>query len=115
MKPPYPPESGLFGKPTVINNVETLANVPQIILNGASWFKSIGTPNSAGTKVFCLAGDVNRRGMVELPMGVTVREVLYGFGGGVRGGRELKMVQTGGLAGTFIGPDKLDTPLITTP
>ena len=111
LKPPYPPESGLFGKPTVINNVETLANVPQIILNGASWFKSIGTPNSAGTKVFCLAGDVNRRGMVELPMGVTVREVLYGFGGGVRGGRELKMVQTGGLAGTFIGPDKLDTPL----
>ena len=110
-KPPYPPESGLFGKPTVINNVETLANVPQIILNGAQWFKSIGTPNSAGTKVFCLAGDVNRRGMVELPMGVTVKQVLYGFGGGIRGGRELKMIQTGGLAGTFITPDKLDTPL----
>ncbi|KAF2962038.1 NADH-quinone oxidoreductase subunit NuoF [Fervidobacterium sp. 2310opik-2] len=111
LKPPYPPQSGLFGKPTVINNVETLANVPQIILNGAQWFKSIGTPNSPGTKVFCLAGDVNRRGMVELPMGVTVREILYGFGGGIKGGRELKMVQTGGLAGTFIGPDKLDTPL----
>ncbi|ABS60841.1 NADH-quinone oxidoreductase subunit NuoF [Fervidobacterium nodosum] len=111
LKPPYPPQSGLFGKPTVINNVETLANVPQIILNGAQWFRSIGTPNSPGTKVFCLVGDVNRRGMVELPMGVTVREVLYGFGGGVKGGRELKMVQTGGLAGTFIGPDKLDVPL----
>lgn len=111
LKPPYPPQSGLFGKPTVINNVETLANVPQIILNGAQWFRSIGTPNSPGTKVFCLVGDVNRRGMVELPMGVTVREVLYGFGGGIKGGRELKMVQTGGLAGTFIGPDKLDTPL----
>ncbi len=111
LKPPYPPQSGLFGKPTVINNVETLANVPQIILNGAQWFKSFGTPNSPGTKVFCLVGDVNRRGMVELPMGVTVREVLYGFGGGIKGGRELKMVQTGGLAGTFIGPDKLDTPL----
>ncbi len=111
LKPPYPPQSGLFGKPTVINNVETLANVPQIILNGAQWFRSIGTPNSPGTKVFCLAGDVNRRGMVELPMGVTVREILYGFGGGVKGGRELKMVQTGGLAGTFIGPDKLDVPL----
>lgn len=111
LKPPYPPQSGLFGKPTVINNVETLANVPQIILNGAQWFKQFGTPNSPGTKVFCLAGDANKRGMVELPMGVTVREVLYGFGGGIKGGRELKMVQTGGLAGTFIGPDKLDTPL----
>lgn len=111
LKPPYPPQVGLFGKPTVINNVETIANVPQIILNGADWYKNIGTPNSPGTKVFCLVGDVNRRGMVELPMGVTVRQVLYGFGGGVRGGRELKMVQTGGLAGTFIGPDKLDTPL----
>jgi len=79
LKPPYPPQVGLFGKPTVINNVETLANVTQIILNGAEWFRSIGTPNSPGTKVFCLVGDVNRRGMVELPMGVTVREVLYGF------------------------------------
>lgn len=111
LKPPYPPQSGLFGKPTVINNVETLANVPQIILNGAEWFKSIGTPNSPGTKVFCLAGDVNRRGMVELPMGVTVRQVLYGFGGGIKGDKGLKMIQTGGLAGTFIGPDKLDAPL----
>ncbi|MGC8956051.1 MAG: NADH-quinone oxidoreductase subunit NuoF [Fervidobacterium sp.] len=110
LKPPYPPQSGLFGKPTVINNVETLANVPQIILNGAQWFRSVGTPNSPGTKVFCLVGDVNKRGMVELPLGVTVREVLYGFGGGIKGGRDLKMVQTGGLAGTFIGPDKLDTP-----
>ncbi|MFN6991445.1 MAG: NADH-quinone oxidoreductase subunit NuoF [Fervidobacterium sp.] len=111
LKPPYPPQSGLFGKPTVINNVETLANVPQIILNGAKWFRQYGTPNSPGTKVFCIVGDANKRGMVELPMGVTVRQVLYGFGGGIKGDRQLKMVQTGGLAGTFIGPDKLDTPL----
>lgn len=111
LKPPYPPQSGLFGRPTLINNVETLACVPQIVLNGAKWYRSFGTPSSPGTKVFCLVGDVNRRSMVELPMGVTVRQVLYGFGGGIRGGRELKMVQTGGLTGTFFGPDKLDVPL----
>ncbi len=110
LKPPYPPQSGLFGKPTVINNVETLVNVPVIILKGSGWFKSIGTPSSPGTKVFSLAGNLNKRGMVELPMGVTVRDVLYAFGGGLKSGN-LKMVQTGGLAGTFIPPEKLDTPL----
>jgi len=111
LKPPYPPVSGLFGKPTVINNVETFANVAPIILNGAEWFKKYGTENSAGTKVFTLVGNVVKRGLVEVPMGTTVRELIYTFGGGVANGRKLKMVQTGGTAGTFIGPDKLDTPL----
>ncbi|SHH17150.1 NADH-quinone oxidoreductase subunit NuoF [Thermosipho atlanticus] len=110
LKPPYPPQSGLFGKPTVINNVETLANVPSIILNGAQWFKSIGTENSPGTKVFCFAGNLSNRGIVELPMGVKVRE-LIALSGGVAGSNKLKMIQTGGIAGTFIGEDKYDTPL----
>lgn len=111
LKPPYPPVSGLFGKPTVINNVETFANVAPIILKGADWFRSMGTESSPGTKVFTLVGNVVNRGLVEVPMGTTVRELIYVFGGGVEGGRKLKMVQTGGTAGTFIGPDKLDTPL----
>ncbi|QTA38117.1 NADH-quinone oxidoreductase subunit NuoF [Thermosipho ferrireducens] len=111
LKPPYPPQSGLFGKPTVINNVETLANVPQIILNGAKWFKSFGTESSPGTKVFCFAGNIAKRGIVELPMGVTVKELVYNYGGGIAGGRKLKMIQTGGLAGTFIKPEQADTPL----
>ena len=111
LKPPYPPQVGLFGKPTVINNVETLANVPWIIRNGAEEFRKYGTPNSPGTKVFTLVGNVVNRGLVELPMGVTVRELVYGFGGGVPGERRLKMIQTGGTAGTFIREDKLDTPL----
>ncbi|MBZ4650941.1 NADH-quinone oxidoreductase subunit NuoF [Thermosipho sp. (in: thermotogales)] len=109
LKPPFPPQKGLFGKPTVINNVETLANVPQIILNGAEWFKQIGTENSPGTKVFCFAGNLNNRGIVELPMGVTVKELLI-YAGGISGGK-LKMVQTGGIAGTFIDESKLDVPL----
>jgi len=111
LKPPYPPTNGLFGKPTVINNVETFANVPQIILNGANWFKQFGTQGSPGTKVFSLVGNVVRRGIVEVPMGVTVRELIYKFGGGLVGGKQLYMVQTGGTAGTFIGVDKLDVPL----
>ncbi|MBO8160569.1 MAG: NADH-quinone oxidoreductase subunit NuoF [Thermosipho sp. (in: Bacteria)] len=110
LKPPYPPQSGLFGKPTVINNVETLANVPPIILNGAKWFKSIGTENSPGTKVFCFAGNLSSRGIVELPMGVTVRELLA-LAEGASGTSNLKMVQTGGIAGTFINEEKFDTPL----
>ncbi|MGB9790419.1 MAG: NADH-quinone oxidoreductase subunit NuoF [Thermotoga caldifontis] len=111
LKPPYPPTHGLFGKPTVINNVETFANVPQIILNGANWFKQFGTKGSPGTKVFSLVGNVVRRGIVEVPMGVTVRELIYKFGGGLAGGKQLYMVQTGGTAGTFIGIDKLDVPI----
>ncbi len=111
LKPPYPPTHGLFGKPTVINNVETFANIPAIILNGADWFKSFGTPSSPGTKVYSLVGNVVRRGIVEVPMGTTVRDLIYRFGGGLLGGKELYMVQTGGTAGTFIGVDKLDVPL----
>jgi len=111
LKPPYPPTNGLFSKPTVINNVETFANVPPIILNGPEWFKSFGTAGSSGTKVFSLVGNVVRRGIVEVPMGTTVRDLIYRFGGGLVGGKELYMVQTGGTAGTFIGVDKLDAPL----
>lgn len=111
LKPPYPTEYGLYGKPTLINNVETFANIPWIILNGSDAFKRYGTQRSKGTKVFSLVGNVTNRGIVELPMGSTLREIIYGFGGGVAKGRNLKMVQTGGTAGTFVKPDKLDIPL----
>ncbi len=111
MKPPYPTEHGLFGKPTLINNVETLANIPWIILNGAEAFRSYGTEDSPGTKVFSLVGNVVNRGVVELEMGTTLKEILYGFGGGVANGKSLKMIQTGGTAGTFVKPDKLDIPM----
>ena len=111
LKPPYPPTFGLFGKPTVVNNVETFVNVPRIILKGADWFKSFGTESSPGTKVFSLVGNVVKKGIVEVPLGTTVRDLIFKFGGGVEGGRKLKIVQTGGTAGTFIGPDKLDVPL----
>lgn len=111
LKPPYPTDFGLYGKPTLINNVETLANVPWILLNGASAFKAYGTEKSSGTKVFSLVGNINNRGIVELPMGATLREIIYGFGAGVADGRTLKMVQTGGTAGTFVTPDMLDIPV----
>ena len=111
LKPPYPPTFGLFGKPTVVNNVETFVNVPRIILKGADWFKSFGTESSPGTKVFSLVGNVVKKGIVEVPLGTTVRDLIFKFGGGVEGGRKLKIVQTGGTAGTFIDPDKLDVPL----
>ncbi|HIP92064.1 MAG TPA: NADH-quinone oxidoreductase subunit NuoF, partial [Thermotoga sp.] len=111
LKPPYPPTFGLFGKPTVVNNVETFVNVPRIMLKGAEWFKSFGTESSPGTKVFSLVGSVVRKGIVEVPLGTTVKDLIFKFGGGVEGGKKLKIVQTGGTAGTFIGPDKLDVPL----
>ncbi len=111
LKPPYPTEYGLYGKPTLINNVETFANVPWIILNGSNAFKSYGTQRSKGTKVFSLIGNVNSKGVAELPLGSTLRELIYGFGGGIANGRNLKMVQTGGTAGTFVTPDKLDIPV----
>jgi NADH:ubiquinone oxidoreductase subunit F (NADH-binding)/(2Fe-2S) ferredoxin len=110
-RPPYPAVSGLWGKPTVINNVETLANVPVIILDGAAWFASIGTPKSKGTKVFALAGDVNNTGLIEVPMGVTLRDVVYGLGGGITDGKKLKAVQTGGPAGGCLPESMLDTPV----
>jgi len=111
LKPPYPPVSGLYGKPTVVNNVETFACIPPIIDKGASWFKSIGTASSPGTKVYSLCGDLVKRGIVEVPMGTSVRDLVQKFGGGVPNGRTLKMIQTGGAAGSFIKPEEMDAKL----
>ena len=111
VKPPYPASHGLFGKPTVINNVETLANITKIILNGAEWFSSIGTENSKGTKVFALGGNVNNVGLVEVPMGTTLREIVFDIGGGIPNGREFKAAQTGGPSGGCIPVEHLDTPI----
>ena len=111
VKPPYPASHGLFGKPTVINNVETLANITKIILNGAEWFSSIGTENSKGTKVFALGGNVNNVGLVEVPMGTTLREIVFDIGGGIPKGREFKAAQTGGPSGGCIPVEHLDTPI----
>lgn len=108
VKPPYPVQSGLWGKPTVINNVETLANVPPIILKGAQWFASIGTETSKGTKVFALAGKIRNTGLVEVPMGITLRELIYEIGGGIPSGKKLKAVQTGGPSGGCIPAEHLD-------
>ena len=111
IRPPYPTEAGLWGKPTVINNVETFANVPAVIVYGADWFGRIGTERSGGTKVFALAGKVQHTGLVEVPMGTTLREVVYEIGGGVADGKQLKAVQTGGPAGGCIPTRWLDTPV----
>jgi len=108
MRPPYPAESGLWGKPTNINNVETWANVPVIINWGAKWFSDIGTDTSKGTKVFSLAGNVNNAGLVEVPLGITLREIVYDIGGGIPNGKNIKAVQTGGPSGGFIPGDLLD-------
>ena len=98
-KPPFPAEHGLWGKPTIINNVETYANIPQIILNGPEWFQKIGTERSKGTKVFALGGKINITGLIEVPMGTTLREVIYDIGGGIPNGKKFKAVQTGGPSG----------------
>ena len=111
VKPPYPATSGLWGKPTLINNVETYANIAQIILNGSEWFASIGTKNSKGTKVFALGGNVNNIGLVEVPMGTTLREIVYDIGGGIPNGRVFKAAQTGGPSGGCIPKEHLDTPI----
>jgi NADH:ubiquinone oxidoreductase subunit F (NADH-binding)/(2Fe-2S) ferredoxin/NAD-dependent dihydropyrimidine dehydrogenase PreA subunit len=111
IRPPYPTEAGLWGKPTVINNVETFANIPAVIIYGADWFSRIGTEKSGGTKVFALAGKIEHTGLVEVPMGTTLREVVYEIGGGVAGGKQLKAVQTGGPAGGCIPAKWLDTPI----
>ena len=111
VKPPYPAQSGLWGKPTLINNVETYANIAQIILKGADWYSSIGTENSKGTKVFALGGNVNNIGLVEVPMGTTLREIVYDIGGGIPNGREFKAAQTGGPSGGCIPKEHLDTPI----
>ncbi len=107
-RPPYPAENGLYKKPTNINNVETWSNVPYIINKGAEWFNDIGTENSKGTKVFSLAGKINNTGLIEVPMGITLREIIYDIGGGVPDGKEFKAVQTGGPSGGCIPPDLLD-------
>lgn len=110
-KPPFPAVSGLWEKPTCVNNVETLANIPAIILNGAAWYSSYGTKTSKGTKVFALAGKINNVGLVEVPMGTTLREIIYDIGGGIKNGREFKAVQTGGPSGGCITKADLDTPI----
>ena len=109
-KPPFPVEVGLFGKPTVVNNVETLANVPLIVLGGAAAFAAIGTEGSTGPKLFCLSGHVARPGVYEVEFGATLRELIE-MAGGVPGGRAIKTILLGGAAGVFVGPDVLDTPL----
>ncbi len=111
VKPPYPANVGLWGKPTLINNVETYANITRIILNGADWYASIGTEKSKGTKVFALGGNVNNIGLVEVPMGTTLREIVFDIGGGIPNGREFKAAQTGGPSGGCIPKEHLDTPI----
>ena len=111
VKPPFPAESGLFKKPTIVNNVETLANIPVIFLDGAKEFAKIGTEKSKGTKVFALAGKINNVGLVEVPMGTTLREVIYDIGGGIKDGHEFKAAQTGGPSGGCITVENLDTPI----
>ncbi|MBE3587228.1 MAG: NADH-quinone oxidoreductase subunit NuoF [Thermoanaerobacteraceae bacterium] len=110
-RPPYPATCGLWGKPTLLNNVETYANIPVIIRNGAQWFASMGTENSKGTKVFSLAGKIMNTGLIEVPMGTTLRMVIFGIGGGIPGGRRFKAVQTGGPSGGCIPERYLDTPI----
>ncbi len=110
-RPPYPAVKGLYGKPTVENNVETFANIPQIILRGADWFASMGTEKSKGTKVFALGGKIKHTGLVEIPMGTTLREIIYGIGGGIPGGKPFKAAQTGGPSGGCIPADLIDTPV----
>ena len=108
IRPPYPVSYGLFGKPTVVNNVETLANVPDIVLRGASWFRSLGVPSCPGTKVYTLLGDVRYRGLVEVEMGTPLRTLIYELGGGLPEGKRLKAVLVGGAAGAFLPPEMLD-------
>lgn len=110
-KPPFPAHSGLWGCPTLINNVETYANITQIILNGAQWYSKIGTKTSKGTKVFALGGNVNNVGLVEVPMGTTLKEIVYDIGGGIPGGKEFKAAQTGGPSGGCIPKEYLDVKI----
>ncbi len=110
-KPPFPSESGYLGKPTTVNNVETYASIPVIINKGADFFNAIGTEKSKGTKVFALAGKINNVGLIEVPMGTTLREVIFDIGGGIKGGKQFKAVQTGGPSGGFLTHSFLDTPI----
>lgn len=110
-RPPFPAVKGLWGKPTILNNVETFANIPVILLKGADWFTSIGTEKSKGTKVFAIGGKINNTGLVEIPMGTTLREVVYDIGGGIPKGKKFKAAQTGGPSGGCIPADYIDTPI----
>ncbi|MCA9934393.1 MAG: NADH-quinone oxidoreductase subunit F, partial [Anaerolineales bacterium] len=110
-RPPYPAQRGLWGAPTLLNNVETFANIVPIILNGADWYANIGTEKSKGTKVFALAGKVVNGGLIEVPMGMTLREIIYDIGGGIRDGHEFKAAQTGGPSGGCIPAQHLDSPV----
>ncbi len=110
-RPPFPAVKGLFAKPTILNNVETYANIPRIILNGADWFASMGTEKSKGTKVFCLVGKINNTGLVEIPMGTTLREIIEDIGGGIPNGKKFKAAQTGGPSGGCIPASLIDTPI----
>ncbi|HYQ57184.1 MAG TPA: NAD(P)H-dependent oxidoreductase subunit E, partial [Draconibacterium sp.] len=110
-KPPFPSVSGYMGKPTNVNNVETFANIPVILNKGAAWFSKIGTEKSKGTKVFALAGKINNVGLIEVPMGTTLREVIYDIGGGIKDGKEFKAVQTGGPSGGCLTKELLDIPI----
>ena len=110
-RPPFPAVKGLFGQPTILNNVETYANVPVIILKGAEWFSGIGTEKSKGTKVFAVGGKIENTGLVEIPMGTTLREIVFGIGGGVPNGKKFKAAQTGGPSGGCIPASQLDTPI----
>lgn len=110
-RPPFPAVKGLFGKPTILNNVETYSNIPQIILNGADWFNTIGTEKSKGTKVFALGGKINNTGLVEVPMGTTLREIVEEIGGGIPNGKKFKAAQTGGPSGGCIPAELIDTPI----
>jgi bidirectional [NiFe] hydrogenase diaphorase subunit len=110
-RPPYPAESGLFNKPTLVNNVETFANIAPILRNGGAWFAGIGTDKSKGTKVFALSGNVKNIGLIEVPMGITLREIVYDIGGGIPDGRHLKAIQTGGPSGGCISAEYLNTPV----
>ncbi|MBQ2730173.1 MAG: NADH-quinone oxidoreductase subunit NuoF [Clostridia bacterium] len=110
-RPPFPAVKGLFAKPTILNNVETYANIPQIILNGADWFKAIGTEKSSGTKVFALGGKITNTGLVEVPMGTTLREVIEEIGGGIPNGKKFKAAQTGGPSGGCLPAELIDTPI----
>ncbi|MFA5013676.1 MAG: NADH-quinone oxidoreductase subunit NuoF [Candidatus Paceibacterota bacterium] len=111
VKPPFPAESGYMQKPTNVNNVETFANVPVIFLKGPEWYSSIGTEKSKGTKVFALAGKINNVGLIEVPMGITLREIIYEIGGGIKNGKKFKAVQTGGPSGGCLTEAHLDTPI----
>ncbi len=110
-KPPFPPKEGLWGKPTIVNNVETLANVPQIILKGEKWFRSLGTEKSPGTKVFTMVGNINNPGLIEVPMGITLREIVYDIGHGIPDGKGFKLAQLGGTTGGILTGEHLDLPL----